>query len=160
MKKLYFFLFIAFLSQNLYSQVVPVVVEKTQLPGSGIAFTDKKNHIPVNDRVWEEVESFVNGFAKVYAGKRWGFVNGSGNVIVNPEFESVRNFSNHLAAVEKNYKWGFINEKGAVVIPFDYDIVYDFKEDVTAGYKNNRWFLINKNGSIIKPLDIDIFFGI
>lgn len=159
MKKLYCFFFIAFISQHLYSQLKPVTVERTKLSDSRIAFIDKKTHTNVNDLVWEEAESFVNGFAKVYAGNRWGFVDGSGNAVIKAEYESLRNFVNHLAAAQKNSKWGFINEKGTVVVPFEYDIIYDLKEEVTAGYKNNTWFLINKTGVVTRTLDIDIFKG-
>jgi gliding motility-associated-like protein len=159
MKKLYCLLFILIITKDLISQVSPVAVEAVEIPGSGFRFIDKKTHLSANDLVWDETESFVNGFAKVVSHHRWGFVDRLGNPAINAAYQSVRNFSNKLAAVQQNNKWGFINEKGTTIIPFEYDIVYDFTELVTAVYKNDKWFLIDPKGNTIKPLDIDIFWG-
>ncbi len=157
MNKLYFvFILVHIISKSLYSQSA---IEAVETPDSRFQFVNKNTRVKVNDLVWDETEPFVNGFAKVAAGHRWGLVDKFGNPIIKADFESVRNFVNNLAAVKQNSKWGFIDEKGKTIIPFDYDIVYDFKELVTAVYKNNKWFLINRKGAVIKPLDIDIFWG-
>ena len=156
MNKLYFVLFILFTSTCLYSQVT---IRAAELPGSRFQFINKNTGQKVNDLVWDETESFVNGFAKVISNHKWGFVDKLGNPVIRARYESVRNFVNKLAAVKLNSKWGFIDEKEKTVIPFEYDIIYDFKESVTAAFKNNKWFLLNRQGSIVKTLDIDIFFG-
>jgi gliding motility-associated-like protein len=156
MKKFYFLSIIFFISSALYSQVT---IKAIELPDSRHQFVDTKTGVKINDLLWDETEGFVNGFAKVAAGHKWGFVDRHGNPIIKADYESARNFVNKLAAVKQNSKWGFIDEKGATIIPFEYDIVYDFKEKLTAVYKNNKWFLINKNGIIVKPLDIDVFWG-
>ncbi len=156
MKKLYLLLFIAFLSTYAYSQVT---VEAVANASDGYVFIDKTTKQKVNNKIWEETEPFVNGFAKVAADKKWGFVNKNGLPIANSFYAAVRNFANNIAAANDKNKWGFIDEQGKVIIPFEYDIVYDFVEDVTAVYKNNNWFLINKQAAIVKQLDIDVFFG-
>ena len=140
MNKLYFvFILVHIISKSLYSQSA---IEAVETPDSRFQFVNKNTRVKVNDLVWDETEPFVNGFAKVAAGHRWGLVDKFGNPIIKANYESVRNFVNKLAAVKLNSKWGFIDEKGITIIPFDYDIVYDFKELVTAVYKNNKWFLI------------------
>jgi hypothetical protein len=156
MKKLYIFLFILLISTGLYSQVA---IRAVELPDSRFQFINKTTGQKVNDLVWDETESFVNGFAKVASNHKWGFVDRFGNPVINASFEAVRNFVNKLAAAQQNSKWGFIDETGTTVIPFEYDIAYDFKEKVTAVYKNNKWFLIDRQGTITKALDIDIFWG-
>lgn len=159
MKNFYCLSFIVLFTTSLYSQGNRVTIEPLELPDSRYQFVNKNTRLKVNDLVWDETESFVNGFAKVSAGHKWGFVDGTGNLVIKAEYESARNFVNKLAAVRQNFKWGFIDEKGAIIIPFEYDIVYDFKERVTAVYKNSKWFLINKQGDIIRSLDIDLFWG-
>jgi gliding motility-associated-like protein len=156
MKKLYPLLLIFLFSKMLYSQQAVIAIE---VPGSGYQFVYKKTGEKVNDYLWQETERFVNGFAKVAAANKWGYVDVKGNPVIGPAYESVRNFVNDVAAVKQHSKWGFINKEGTPVIPFEYDIVYDFKEKVTAVYKNNQWFLINKNATVVKALDIDIFWG-
>ena len=156
MKKLYLLLSIILLSTCVYCQVTVQVVEYAD---NRYGFIDKITKQKVNNDTWDETESFVNGFAKVATGNKWGFVDKNGNSVNNSFYTDVRNYTNHFAAVNKNNKWGFINEQGKVIIPFEYDIVYDFNEEVTAVYKNEKWLLINKQATIIKPLDIDVFFG-
>jgi gliding motility-associated-like protein len=159
MKNFYVFFLIVIFSTNSFSQSKPVSVEAIETTGSQFRFINKTTHASVNDLVWEEAGSFVNGFAKVFDGHKWGFVDGSGSPVIAATYESVRNFSNHLAAAKQNGKWGFINEKGIITIPLEYDILYDFKETVTAGYKRGKWLLINPQGNILKTLDADVFFG-
>jgi gliding motility-associated-like protein len=156
MKKLYLLLSIALLSNYVYCQVTVQVVACAD---NRYAFIAKATKQKVNTLTWDETEPFVNGFAKVAANNKWGFVDKNGTPIINSFYTDVRNFVNRLAAVNDKNKWGFIDEQGKVVIPFEYDIVYDFTEHVTAVYKNEKWFLINKQAAIIKPLDIDVFYG-
>ena len=156
MIKLYALSFILFVSIGSYSQVN---VQPVKLTDSHFQFVDKNTGRKVNDLKWNEAEPFVNGFARVASGSKWGFVDRLGNPAIKASYESVRNFTNKLAAAKQNSKWGFIDEKGKTVIPFAYDIAYDFSETVSAVYKNNKWFLINRQGSIVKTLDIDVFFG-
>jgi gliding motility-associated-like protein len=156
MKKLYLLLSIALLSNYVYCQVTVQVVACAD---NRYAFIAKATKQKVNTSTWDETEPFVNGFAKVAANNKWGFVDKNGNPVNNTFYTDVRNFINHLAAANNNNKWGFINEQGRVIIPFEYDIVFDFNEAVTAAFKNNKWFLINKQAVIIKPLDIDVFYG-
>ncbi|MBL7742059.1 MAG: WG repeat-containing protein [Chitinophagaceae bacterium] len=156
MSKLYIVFIFALLSTSLYSQSP---VKAVEMRDARFRFINKTTGTAVNDLLWDEAESFVNGFAKVASNHKWGFVDLYGNVAIRAEYESVRNFYNHLAAVRQNSMWGFIDEQGKTVISFEFDIIFDFKENVTAGYKGNKWYLLNKQGNIIRSLDIDIFYG-
>jgi gliding motility-associated-like protein len=156
MKKLYLLLSIALLSNCAYSQVSVQVVADA---GNHFTFVNKTTKQKVNNITWDETEPFVNGFAKVAANNKWGFVDKNGTPINNSFYTDVRNFVNHLSAANNNNKWGFIDEQGKVIISFEYDIVFDFNEEVTAVFKNEKWFLINKQAVIIKQLDIDVFYG-
>lgn len=46
---------------------------------------------------------------------KWGFVNTSGKVVIEPSYENANSFSNGLAAVCKDGKWGFINISNELV---------------------------------------------
>ncbi|MDP4263879.1 MAG: WG repeat-containing protein, partial [Bacteroidota bacterium] len=156
MKNFYGLLLIVFFTIHLFGQSKQVIVEAVD---SRFPVVNKDTPGNVNGPAWEEVGAWVNGFARVSSGHKWGFIDRSGNPVIKAVYEATRNFTNHLAAVKQNAKWGFINEKGAIVIPFEYDIVYDFKEPVTAVYKNSKWFLMNEQGNVIKTLDADVFWG-
>ncbi len=156
MNKLYALFFILFVSISSYSQVN---VQPVKLADSHFQFVDKKTGKQLNDLKWNEAEPFVNGFARVASGSKWGFVDRLGNPVISASYESLRDFVNKLAAARQNSKWGFIDEKGKTVIPLVYDIAFDFTETVTAVYKDNKWSLINRQGAIIKSLDVDVFYG-
>ena len=54
----------------------------------------------------------------LYATKKngkWGFVNASGETVVNYEYDMVTELSRGFAGIYKDGKWGVINEKGEVV---------------------------------------------
>ena len=91
-------------------------------------------------------EAYPNNrlFSKIENGK-WGFVDKSGNVVVDYQYDEVGEFNEYgFVAVKKDGKWGALNENGEVVaetvfefadssgIPFFigkyYQVVYGFGE--------------------------------
>ena len=138
-------------------QAIPDV-QAIEKPGVGYVFVNS-NQQPVNNQIWDEAESFANGFSRVLKNNKFSFVNNMGFAIAPAEFDAARNFNHKLAAVEKNGKWGFINENGRTAIPFNYDIVFDFKDTITAVFSNKSWKLINRKGIILYTPDIDVFHG-
>lgn len=51
---------------------------------------------------------------------KWGFVDTSGKVVIEPLYDEAKSFSNGLAAVCKDGKWGFINSSNEVVIDYQF----------------------------------------
>ncbi|HMI79227.1 MAG TPA: WG repeat-containing protein, partial [Ferruginibacter sp.] len=138
--------------------VESVIAIKTT--GSKYQFVNRQTRVPVDNLVWDEVNPFVHGFAKVYRDKKCSFVNANGKLIAPVEFENARNFVNKLSAVQKDGKWGFIDVSGKPVIPFKYNIIFDFEQPaVTAGFENKKWWLVNNKGVAIAPLDITVCYG-
>ncbi len=156
MKNVLLIFFVLLLTNSLYSQI-NVVARPT--PGDKYQFFLKNSGAKANEFLWEEIEGFVNGYAKATANNLWILVDGNGHPISTKRYEAVRNFCNKLAATKSENKWGFIDEKGNLIVPFDYDIIFDFKEAVTGAYKNNKWYLVNRQGVVTKTLDVDIFYG-
>ena len=74
--------------------------------------------------------------------KKWGFMDRTGKVIIEPQFDAVNDFFHGLAAVLKNSKWGYINEKGEVVIPFSFDQALDFTGEMAP-------VLVGRNGATL-----------
>ena len=110
-------------------------------------------------QIWDEQESYINGYARVLLHNNFSFINEQDQLIHTVEFDAARNFSNHFAAVKKGNYWGFINENGITTIPISYEIVFDFTETVTAAYSDKKWLLINTKGELVKTLDITAFYG-
>ncbi len=51
----------------------------------------------------------------------WGYLDTSGQVVVNPRYSFARDFVNEVGIVECNGKWGMVNQRGAELIPCRYD---------------------------------------
>ncbi|NET62229.1 MAG: WG repeat-containing protein [Symploca sp. SIO2E6] len=72
-------------------------------------------------RMFDNFNSFYQGLAAVEIGSKWGYINKTGQVVIQPQFDDVDNFSQWLAAVEIDSKWGYIDTTGQVVIQPQFD---------------------------------------
>lgn len=117
----------------------------------------------INDLIYDSVylgshstldRLFFNGILGVQNDNKWGFVNNSGDLFIDPVFEKVEYFDYRgHAIVKKNGKWGVINLKGETVIDFLFDSIfnYDLEHKVIKTQKDNLFGLIDFNNEIIIP---------
>lgn len=61
----------------------------------------------------------------------WNFIDKTGKVVFNPEFDDVMSFENGICPVKRKGAWGFINPTGKLIVPFKYE--YSFSDD------NEQW---------------------
>ena len=100
--------------------------------------------------------------APIFLDKKWGYVNASGEVVIEPQYKDAEVFSKDgLAPVKINKLWGFINTKGELVIEDKYDISVAFIGFLTSGDEkgfinglarvkhNKKWGFINTQGQAI-----------
>jgi len=55
---------------------------------------------------------------------RWGYIDSSGNVLVEPRYTFARDFVNEVGIVNCEGKWGMVNARGEELIPCRYDGVH------------------------------------
>ena len=91
----------------------------------------------------------------IQIGKKWGFTDDKGKIVITPQFDWTSNFSEDLAAVQINSKFGFINKIGETVIPLQFDGAYDFSEGLAAVGIKDKCGFIDKTGKIAVPLQFD-----
>lgn len=83
---------------------------------------------------------------------KFGFVDESGKVVINPQFEYARPFHESYAAVCQNKKWGFIDKSGKIVINPQFEGVMDFHKGKASFYNGKQCGFIDSKGSyIINP---------
>jgi len=82
--------------------------------------------------------------AKKYG--KWGFINKSGDWIIDNQYEEAYYFSEGLAAVRHFGNWGFIDRHGEWVIQPEYRDAKPFREGLACVMKNYEWGYINKRG--------------
>jgi hypothetical protein len=119
---------------------------------------------------FDRVESFSDGMAMVWAGKRYGFIDRQGNVVVEPRYISPtggpwpEGFSEGLAAVSiedpdnpDGCKFGFIDQTGNYVIDPVFDKAWGFHENLALVHMpdesgNGKYAFINKSGeTVLEP---------
>jgi hypothetical protein len=119
---------------------------------------------------FERSTSFSDGLAAVGFGEvdgvnvKWGYMDKSGAMVIQPQFYWIRDFSEGLAAVgfpadHNTAKWGYIDKTGAVVIEPWFDGAGPFSEglatvvvfedaDPSLGYVA-KWGYIDKTGTVV-----------
>ncbi len=59
---------------------------------------------------------FTGNYTAVKVGDQWGFVDKSGNMILEAQYEDAKPFGNEIAAVKLDGLWGYVTAQGRVVI--------------------------------------------
>ena len=146
---------------------------------------DKNNKLII-PAIYEEVNDFNNGYARVVKSGKVGFVNlkaeqiipciydkdeqiiiGAAVVyVINPENNVTKidiyaderrmGFKEDLVCVIKNGKYGFINKDNKTIIPFQYDGADNFYDSIAIIKQNNKYGAIDKTGKIVIPVVYDL----
>lgn len=89
----------------------------------------------------------------------FGFIDSTGQVVIEGDFDDGSDFHYGLAAVAKNGKWGFIDTAGVIVIPMEYDDARGFGSEGRAIVgKNGKYGVIDSDGQVILPLEYDVCY--
>ena len=131
---------------------------------------DKKGEVKFTLQDAEKVRLFKNGLAAFSmvneeGDEKWGFVDKTGKVFINPQFSYVSNYSEGKCGVRNDEgKWGFIDKEGKIVINHQFDEAGDFQNGKCVVASGNKEGVIDKEGKyIIIPqfssmqIDGDIF---
>lgn len=120
--------------------------------GKYFFITFEDNEMLVNESEDEILGYFEEGMAKIKVNGKWGFIDTTKTIIVEPKFENVTIFSEGLAGAKINGKWGYINKSGVFVIEPKFEDVKSFSEGLAGAKINGKWGYINKSGVfVIEP---------
>lgn len=115
----------------------------------------KKNIIPLLIMcVASLLSSCVGGGKKadyslipVHMGNNYGYIDQSGEMVINPQFATASFFNDDLAVVYNDSKYGYINKKGEYQIPLIYKRVTQFNDGLAWVVKEGGApAVINKKG--------------
>lgn len=80
----------------------------------------------------------------------WGFVDTSGKVVIDYQYQNVHAFNGEVTLVQKENLWGFINKKGETVVPFSFSEVQKYLNiKMVRAKKENFWYLYNLDGELL-----------
>jgi hypothetical protein len=97
------------------------------------AYIDKTGKVAIVLPDYDAIGSFSEGLAAVWLEQKgWGFIDKSGNLKIQPQFEKMLDFSDGLAGIKIDGMWGFIDKSGTIVIKPQYERVNQFSEGVAV----------------------------
>jgi hypothetical protein len=109
-----------------------------------------KSGVVVISPVFERCTDFSEGFAGVKVKGKWGFIDQTGGIVIQPSFDESRwAFFGGLAAVRVHDKWGYIDVKGKVVITPKFSYAHHFSEDHAVVLVGKAHAVIDKAGRLI-----------
>jgi len=77
-----------------------------------------------------------------------GFVNTSGKIVIEPQFQDAMEFSEGLCAVRIDGRYGFINTDGELVIPAVYDYATLFVDKLALVFLDGKPQFITQDGRV------------
>lgn len=96
----------------------------------------------ITDQGFDEAYPFVSSEpAAVRVGNKWGFIDLSGNIVIEPQYLGAKSFANGLAPVSDGM-WGYIDSKGQYRIESRFSNCLPFSGGIAAVEENHVWSYI------------------
>ena len=89
------------------------------------------------------------GLFPVVVGGKYGYIDKTGKLVINPQFDDAHDFSKGLARVRIGDKWGYIDKTGKYVINPQFDGASDFSEGLAMVWIGGKWGYIDKTGKLV-----------
>ncbi|MBW4538564.1 MAG: WG repeat-containing protein [Myxacorys chilensis ATA2-1-KO14] len=136
------------------------VVEMFNGNFTSFAFINRKGEIVFEHSQAYDALNASEGLAAIQIDSHWGFIDGTGKFVIEPQFSSAGRFSNGLAPVRDTVanKYGYIDRIGKFVIPPQFAEAQPFSEGLAAVKVNQneqdvsgQWGYIDTTGLFIIP---------
>ncbi|MEZ6136650.1 MAG: WG repeat-containing protein [Pirellulaceae bacterium] len=89
-----------------------------------------------------------------------GFVDATGQVVIEPQFLAVGKFSEGLACATNDKLFGYIDPTGEFVIPPSFPYANEFSDGLAGvQIQAGKWGFIDKSGKLIIPANYNWVFG-
>jgi hypothetical protein len=82
-------------------------------------------------------------------GEMYGYVNTSGDMVIEPQYNQAWNFVEGMARVRVDGKWGFIRPDGSVAIAPEFDLAWDFSGGLALVEIDGRYGYIDTSGAYV-----------
>lgn len=104
---------------------------------------------------YSKLGDFSCGFARVKKAGKWGFIDKSGNEIVECTYDYVGYYHDFMAIVRNHDgKDGYVDNMGDLVIPCKYRYAQDFSEGLAWVNDDGPWRCIDSNGKVVFTLEM------
>lgn len=94
----------------------------------------------IGDLSCNGAKCFVDDYAAIMLNGVWGYVDTSGDIVIQPEYDDAKSFSNGMGAVLIGSSWHFINPQNEFVIEETFeDVGYLSDDGICFVKKDNYW---------------------
>ncbi|MBS3030609.1 MAG: WG repeat-containing protein [Dolichospermum sp. DET50] len=100
-------------------------------------------------------ESLITSLHPIKIGDKYGYIDQTGRVVIQPQFDSADDFSEGMAVIRIGKKYGYVDTMGELLIPPQFDFTLDFSEGLAMVNIDNKYGYISKNGQLIIPPQFD-----
>ena len=110
----------------------------------------------LNNVSW--VSNYHEGFAKItIPSGEMGYINSTGQIVLEPKYKLAGNFSEGLAYVILNKQSGYINKQGDFIILTRPDFAYEFHDNMVVNNQNGaRYGFLDQKGNVTIPYQFDV----
>jgi len=166
MKNYFFYLLLFLLFSNSYSQKIIAFVRETDHWGI-INQNEEKVLNDQYDYLWAPILNYwepspgksiicypEEGLFRFREKDRWGFVDISGKVVIEPKYNLAYDFSEGFAIIVLSGSYGYIDKSGRLISEPKYFGAMDFSEGIGLVCHKNKWKYIDTAGKffLIKHL--------
>ena len=115
-----------------------------------VAYIDRRGTLMFNGARFAAAEPFSAGLAAVSVdGKSYGYINRTGQFVIEPQFAYAEPFSEGLAAVQIEGHFGYIDTSGQVIIEAQYEFAKPFSEGLAVITMNGKTGYIDHQGKVV-----------
>jgi len=82
-------------------------------------------------------------------GKRLGFMDRKGHVVIDPTYDEVGRFHDGLAKVRVGQRWGYVNLQGQLVVKPVFGVAFDFEGPLAKVRMKDHWGYVNQQGEVV-----------
>ena len=78
----------------------------------------------------QTVRDYHEGLSAYYENGKWGFINTSDIVVIQPQYDEVRDFNGGYCIVKQDGRWGIMDKAGKFVHQCTYDSISDIDSEI------------------------------
>ncbi|MBK6766721.1 MAG: WG repeat-containing protein [bacterium] len=90
-------------------------------------------------------------FPIINESSRWGFMDETGQVVVEPRYAFVDVFTEGLARVKRDEMWGYVDVNGKEVVEPKYERARRFADGLAAVRVDRKYGYIDRSGTMVIP---------
>jgi len=140
-------------TQQTYQQNSYRYYNNYQVPTYTPSYNSDSSKNNISQPQFDNVSSFsTEGLAAVKKAEKYGYIDKTGKIIIQPQFDDAYSFHEGLAKVTRDKKYEFIDKTGKITIQPQFDYADSFKEGLAQVKKDGKSCYIDKTGKItIQP---------